>query len=177
MGEVERARPKAPPPADLAYGILKLHGQPMHFRDLMARVLEACGGPAPGEPGAARLVAAIHTEINLDTRFQHLGAGLWGLAAWTPSRRRARVSPVGAGRPEAQRPARRPARSIRDELLAEARADQELAAFLEDDEVEELEPVEADDLDDELGPDGEGPEPDARPWPEASPAEPSWEED
>jgi len=72
---------------DLAYRILVNHGQPMYYKDLIEEVIKvksqspgfAARGVAP-----ARLMAEIHTEINMDNRFQHFGNGLWGLRRWAP---------------------------------------------------------------------------------------------
>lgn len=72
---------------ELAYQILLSNGQPMHYRELIEEVIKiksqsqlfASRGANP-----ARLVAEIHTEINMDIRFQHLGKGLWGLRRWAP---------------------------------------------------------------------------------------------
>lgn len=35
----------------------------------------------------AHIMAGIHTEINLDGRFIHVGQGVWGLREWMPDRR------------------------------------------------------------------------------------------
>jgi DNA-directed RNA polymerase subunit delta len=64
---------------DLAYAILKKGGKPMHFKDLISAVMEV---KAMVQSNSGRLIAQMHTEINLDSRFIHLGGGEWGLREW-----------------------------------------------------------------------------------------------
>lgn len=65
---------------DLAYNILRSHGQAMYYKDLINEIigLRLKEGENPG-----RLMAQIHTEINLDSRFHHQGGGQWGLREWS----------------------------------------------------------------------------------------------
>ena len=79
----KRYRAVGPIP-DMAYAILKEAGAPMHHREITDRLKEALLGP--DAPADARLVARIHTEINLDNRFLHMGNGMWGLKEWAPKR-------------------------------------------------------------------------------------------
>lgn len=73
---------------DLAYHILKETGAPLHYRALIDRVLEV---KAPQAVGQVQAIAAVYTQINLDTRFAHLGEGQWGLKAWLPGKNSRRV--------------------------------------------------------------------------------------
>lgn len=66
---------------DIAHEILKQAGQPMYFRDLITKVLEACGRAVYSK---AHAMAEVHTQINMDSRFVHQGKGMWGLLEWTP---------------------------------------------------------------------------------------------
>lgn len=66
---------------DVAYQILRERKEPMHYRDLITAVLERMGQDTA--ISGTRL-AQIHTEINLDSRFNFLGRGMWGLQAWAP---------------------------------------------------------------------------------------------
>lgn len=66
---------------DLAYSILKSNGQAMHYRDLINEILRT--KTIAGE-NRGRIIAQIHTEINLDSRFFHKGQGQWGLRDWVP---------------------------------------------------------------------------------------------
>ncbi|NLW17005.1 MAG: DNA-directed RNA polymerase subunit delta [Firmicutes bacterium] len=65
---------------DVAYQILREHKEPMHYRELIMAALERMGEDTA--ISGAKL-AQIHTEINLDSRFEFLGKGMWGLQAWT----------------------------------------------------------------------------------------------
>lgn len=66
-------------PEDLAYEILKKAGSPMHYRDLFEEILKVREVP-PEKQG--RLMAEIHTQINLDPRFHYWGEARWGLREW-----------------------------------------------------------------------------------------------
>lgn len=68
------------PAVDIAYELLKREGRPLHYRDLLARILELKKIPAERH---GRAMAEIHTEINLDPRFQYCGQAAWGLREWT----------------------------------------------------------------------------------------------
>lgn len=70
--------------ADLAYGILKANGAPLYFGDLFEKVMAV--KPLPGKD-KAHIMAGIHTELNLDGRFIHVGKGIWSLREWMPDRR------------------------------------------------------------------------------------------
>jgi DNA-directed RNA polymerase subunit delta len=64
---------------DLAYAILKKGGKALHFKDLISAVMAI---KSLNQANSGRLIAQMHTEINLDSRFVHLGAGEWGLREW-----------------------------------------------------------------------------------------------
>lgn len=68
---------------DLAYQILADKGSAMYFRDLISKVLEDKGKPVHS---LAHAMAEVHTQINMDSRFIHVGKGSWGLAEWMPQR-------------------------------------------------------------------------------------------
>lgn len=67
--------------ADVAYQILREHKAPMHYRELITAVLERLGRDTTI---TGSMLAQIHTEINLDSRFDFLGKGMWGLQIWAP---------------------------------------------------------------------------------------------
>jgi len=69
--------------ADLAHAILKAKGAPLYFRDLFEQVMAV--KPVTGKDIGHRM-AGIHTELNLDCRFIHIGKGVWGLREWMPDR-------------------------------------------------------------------------------------------
>jgi DNA-directed RNA polymerase subunit delta len=64
---------------ELAYDILRQSGQAMYFRDLINKVLE---GSQQRVYSVAQAMAEIHTQINMDSRFVHMGKGMWGLIEW-----------------------------------------------------------------------------------------------
>jgi DNA-directed RNA polymerase subunit delta len=70
---------------DLAYQVLQENHQAMYFRDLINKVLTM-----QKEDGhAAQSMAEVHTQINMDSRFVHMGKGMWGLNEWLPRHRTA----------------------------------------------------------------------------------------
>lgn len=87
---------------DLAHSILKSRGKAMHYRDLIEEILKEKEVDADQR---GRVIAQIHTEINLDSRFLHKGQGQWALREW--SYKGGRVVTV---RPERPSPKPRPAR-------------------------------------------------------------------
>lgn len=68
---------------DLAHAILKAGGVPLYFRDLIDQVLAI--KPLAGKD-SVHIMAGIHTELNLDRRFVHVGKGVWGLREWMPTK-------------------------------------------------------------------------------------------
>jgi len=77
MGELTNINPKLSE-VEITYQILKSEGQGVNFRELMNQVC-AIKGIAPDNH---QLMAAVHTQINLDNRFVFLGQGKWGLKEW-----------------------------------------------------------------------------------------------
>ncbi len=69
--------------ADLAHAILKAKGTPLYFRDLFEQVMAI--KPITGKD-LEHIMAGIHTELNLDARFIHIGKGVWGLREWMPDK-------------------------------------------------------------------------------------------
>ncbi|SMD04230.1 DNA-directed RNA polymerase subunit delta [Sporomusa malonica] len=67
----------------LAYQILKTAGHPLYYRELIDRVVAAKGSTVRPP---AHVIAEIHTQINLDSRFVHTGKSTWGLTEWSPQR-------------------------------------------------------------------------------------------
>ncbi len=70
--------------ADLAHAILKAKGAPLYFSELFEEVIAI---KTLGGKNKAHIMAGIHTELNLDSRFIHVGQGVWGLREWMPGRR------------------------------------------------------------------------------------------
>ena len=66
---------------EFAYQILQKIGKPMYFRDLITEALEMKGRTIHS---LAHAIAEVHTQINLDSRFVHMGKGMWGIVEWSP---------------------------------------------------------------------------------------------
>ena len=68
---------------DLAYKILSESGKenPLYFKKLIREVIAKKNKVVQNE---AAVISEIYTMINMDSRFQHVGDGLWGLADWYP---------------------------------------------------------------------------------------------
>lgn len=66
---------------DIVYEILQQQQQPMYFKELITKSLEAKAGV---NKASAHAIAEVHTQINMDSRFVHMGKGMWGLAEWSP---------------------------------------------------------------------------------------------
>ena len=92
---------------ELAYQILKIRGMEQNFREIMRQICEIKGIPTDNP----QLLAAVHTQLNLDNRFSFQGKGVWGLKEWAPPKviRRNVAFPPGA-----RIPFRR--RTLQDEL-------------------------------------------------------------
>jgi len=74
---------------EFAYKILQKVGKPMYFRDLITEALELKGRKIHSLPHA---LAEVHTQINLDSRFVHMGKGMWGIVEWSPQQLSGRSS-------------------------------------------------------------------------------------
>lgn len=68
---------------DLAYQILSEAGKdnPIHFKTLIRQIIEQKNKIVQNEAAA---ISEIYTMINMDSRFQHVRDGLWGLTDWYP---------------------------------------------------------------------------------------------
>ena len=91
MTQLLRGREKSTE-ADIAYEVLKAQAGPLHYLQLIEEVLRRL----EIAQDAAR-IAAVLTQINMDTRFSFLGNGEWGLKTWEtaqPAKRTTVVSPV-----------------------------------------------------------------------------------
>ena len=69
------------PGPDIAYRILKESKNDIYFRDLLTAVLTEKKVPSYLMTPA---MAELHTQINMDSRFVHMGKGMWGLVEWSP---------------------------------------------------------------------------------------------
>ena len=68
---------------DIAYQVLSESGKdnPLYFKKLIREVIARSGRPVQDE---AAVISEIYTMINMDSRFQHIGDGQWGLTDWYP---------------------------------------------------------------------------------------------
>lgn len=68
---------------DLAYKILTASGKdnPIHYKELILEILDKKNKAVQNEAAA---ISEIYTMINMDSRFQHVGDGMWGLTEWNP---------------------------------------------------------------------------------------------
>ena len=68
---------------DLAYQILSEAGKdnPIYFKKLIREIIAKKNKVVQNEAAA---ISEIYTMINMDSRFQHVKDGLWGLADWYP---------------------------------------------------------------------------------------------
>ena len=68
---------------DLAYKLLTLSGKdnPIHYKKLILEILDKKNKAVQNEAAA---ISEIYTMINMDSRFQHVGDGKWGLTEWNP---------------------------------------------------------------------------------------------
>lgn len=148
MAQAGQTRDPRTTTADVAYEVLAQHGAPMHYKDLLAEVLRLKGMEKTTDAG--RLVASILTDINLDSRFVHMGQGQWALRRWAPKQQEPKVPslvPVG-----------RDLRRRKDYALITEDEDE--------DDKDDAATAEADEADDEEGWDVE-PEPEPDDDPEA----------
>lgn len=99
--------------SDIAYLLLKERKEPIKYQELAMAVLEKAG--VPDGQDRARLLAKIHTEVNMDSRFQPQGKGLCGLKEW--SYKPAPYKVVEVPRPETPRMSNRLRKEL--ELLDE----------------------------------------------------------
>jgi len=74
---------------ELAYKILQKVGKAMYFRDLITEALELKGRRIHSLPHA---IAEVHTQINMDSRFVHMGKGMWGIVEWSPQQLSGRLA-------------------------------------------------------------------------------------
>jgi len=68
---------------DLAYKILSESGKdnPIHYKALILDILNRMNKEVQNEAAA---ISEVYTLINMDSRFQHVGEGRWGLVEWNP---------------------------------------------------------------------------------------------
>lgn len=110
---------------EMAFELLKAHGRPMHYYELIQEILGRKG--LPNDPAQ---ISSVLTQINLDTRFAYVGKGEWGLKVWVPTRGSKRLPTI----------------TLMNKALAYDDED--------DEEKEVISPDDLDELDDELDEEG-----------------------
>ena len=66
---------------DVAYYILSKKGEPLYYKDLVTEVIKKKAKPVQS---LSHAIAEVYTQINMDSRFHHLGKSMWGLTEWNP---------------------------------------------------------------------------------------------
>ncbi len=66
---------------DIAYHILSKKGEPVYYKDLITDVIKKKAKPVQS---LSHAIAEVYTQINMDSRFQHMGKSMWGLTEWAP---------------------------------------------------------------------------------------------
>ena len=90
---------------DVAYYILSKKGEPIYYKDLVTEVIKKKAKPVQS---LSHAISEVYTQINMDSRFQHTGKGMWGLAEWNPTEsKRSGTSSSGASSSAAAKSSRR----------------------------------------------------------------------
>ena len=66
---------------DVAYYVLTKKGETMYYKDLVLDVIEKKAKPVQS---LSQTISEVYTLINMDSRFQYTGKGMWGLTEWNP---------------------------------------------------------------------------------------------
>ena len=66
---------------DIAYYILSKKGTPVYYKDLVTEVIKKKAKPVQS---LSHAIAEVYTQINMDSRFHHMGGSMWGLTEWNP---------------------------------------------------------------------------------------------
>lgn len=66
---------------DIAYFILNKAGEDIYYKDLILEVIEK---KHKAVQSLSRAISEVYTLVNMDSRFQYKGKGMWALMEWTP---------------------------------------------------------------------------------------------
>jgi DNA-directed RNA polymerase subunit delta len=114
---------------DIALRILKNRGKTIHFKELISEVMAV---KAINQENSGRLIAQMHTEISLDSRFIHHGNGEWGLREWqNKGSKIVKIRPESPSAPTRSRP------SLRDDEEDDLGEEDEEEFVAEEEESEE----------------------------------------
>ena len=78
---------------DVAYYILSKKGEPIYYKDLVTEVIKKKAKPVQS---LSRAIAEVYTQINMDSRFHHMGGSMWGLTEWNPPETKRSSSSAGS---------------------------------------------------------------------------------
>ena len=77
---------------DVAYYILSKKGEPIYYKDLVTEVIKKKAKPVQS---LSRAIAEVYTQINMVSRFHHVGKSMWGLTEWNPPETKRSSSAAG----------------------------------------------------------------------------------
>ena len=77
---------------DVAYYILSKKSEPIYYKDLVTEVIKKKAKPVQS---LSRAIAEVYTQINMDSRFHHVGKSMWGLTEWNPPETKRSSSAAG----------------------------------------------------------------------------------
>ena len=78
---------------DVAYYILSKKGEPLYYKDLITEVIKKKAKPVQS---LSHAIAEVYTQINMDSRFHHMGGSMWGLTEWNPPETKRSSSSAGS---------------------------------------------------------------------------------
>ena len=77
---------------DVAYYILSKKGELIYYKDLVTEVIKKKAKPVQS---LSRAIAEVYTQLNMDSRFHHVGKSMWGLTEWSPPETKRSSSAAG----------------------------------------------------------------------------------
>ena len=78
---------------DIAYYILSKKGAPIYYKDLVTEVIKKKAKPVQS---LSHAISEVYTQINMDSRFHHMGGSMWGLTEWNPPETKRSSSSAGS---------------------------------------------------------------------------------
>ena len=78
---------------DIAYYILSKKGTPVYYKDLVTEVIKKKAKPVQS---LSHAISEVYTQINMDSRFHHMGGSMWGLTEWNPPETKRSSSSAGS---------------------------------------------------------------------------------
>ena len=89
---------------DVAYDILAKKGEPVYYKDLVLEVIKKKSKPMQSP---SHTISEVYTQINMDSRFQHMGKSMWGLTEWNPQETKRASSSSGSSSSSSTKSSRR----------------------------------------------------------------------